>query len=447
MSPPIDIPGPCTPRTSTASTLHLRPPAPWEVWYSEYWDCPSFWNSETGTMTWRFEDTGATMPLANSSTDVRWDYEGVVLPLSSSASSTSCGSSRHSTSSSGADSLALAPPGAELVLRSKPAPETESITVPGGRKLAKALFSEPATDSGQKRLTNSVVSDKHALSACLMAAYRAREGLREDALFRDPVAHILAAGTRIASDNTAQSCRTRFFDDLLDRTYEQSGIRQFIILGAGMDARPFRMSKMKDAHFFEVDKQEVFDIKEPLLKKHATSLMCAGRHVIPLDLSHNDNINRLGRLLKAKGFNPQQMSVWIMEGFIMYLSPQQARQLLSRISRSASAGSLICCDVCVMRWAYHWSAHVSGAQWLSGVEDYPFAESKFEIIEVINCGRLSAYEGGLAIRYAGVDWTHRNAESRPWIRDDRDLSEGGYGPSNGYKARAGYFVTAFRQAR
>lgn len=71
--------------------------------------------------------------------------------------------------------------------------------------------------------------DLLATTACWTAAIRAQESEREDRVFDDPWAAVLAGREgvawmeRMASDSTGGSCvslvvRTRFFDDFLQRT-------------------------------------------------------------------------------------------------------------------------------------------------------------------------------------------------------------------------------------
>src|SRR5262249_2309514 len=57
--------------------------------------------------------------------------------------------------------------------------------------------------------------------------------------------------------------RTRFFDDALLEAV-QGGARQVVILGAGLDARAFRLEWPDGTRLFEVDTPDVFQFKEPV---------------------------------------------------------------------------------------------------------------------------------------------------------------------------------------
>ena len=54
--------------------------------------------------------------------------------------------------------------------------------------------------------------------------------------------------------------RTRFGDDYLREQYAR-GARQLVLLGAGFDARAYRMPQLPDLAVFEVDQQTTFDVR------------------------------------------------------------------------------------------------------------------------------------------------------------------------------------------
>ena len=59
--------------------------------------------------------------------------------------------------------------------------------------------------------------------------------------------------------------RTRFFDDELLRAAREQGIRQIVILAAGMDARAYRLDWPEGTRLFELDHSEVLAFKENAL--------------------------------------------------------------------------------------------------------------------------------------------------------------------------------------
>src|SRR5262245_51482019 len=92
------------------------------------------------------------------------------------------------------------------------------------------------------------------VTAHWIAAARARETARPDRLFADPYADRLAGtlGYRILADSERQSgrennfipVRVRWFDDTITRL-TAPGV-QVVLLGAGLDTRPYRLDLPAD---------------------------------------------------------------------------------------------------------------------------------------------------------------------------------------------------------
>jgi len=98
--------------------------------------------------------------------------------------------------------------------------------------------------------------DPVAGTARWTAAERARESARPDRLFDDPLAMVLAgqAGQALAEamrgdgtfDNPALAIRTRFFDDVITDAVTARGMRQVVLVAAGMDTRAYRLPVPQD---------------------------------------------------------------------------------------------------------------------------------------------------------------------------------------------------------
>ena len=89
--------------------------------------------------------------------------------------------------------------------------------------------------------------------------------------------------------------RTAFGDNFLRQHYAK-GARQLVLLGAGMDARAYRMTGMEQLRVFEVDQQTTFDVKEPLLE--TDELRVQQRSVVATEFSRP---GQWGRDLEAAG--------------------------------------------------------------------------------------------------------------------------------------------------
>src|SRR5262245_20892169 len=105
------------------------------------------------------------------------------------------------------------------------------------------------------------------------AVFRARETRRREPLFRDPFARRLAkaadGGLRGRTPFTphgswAAAVRTRLMDQMLLREVRR-GADLVLNLGAGLDARPYRMTLPRSLQWIEVDLPHVIRYKERVL--------------------------------------------------------------------------------------------------------------------------------------------------------------------------------------
>ena len=126
-----------------------------------------------------------------------------------------------------------------------------------------------------------------------VAAVRAQETARPDRLFADPLAAAFAAaaglgpgagpgGRRGAALRVWVVARTVFLDDLLAEA-GQRGCRQVVLLGAGFDARAFRLPWPPGTRCFEVDTPDVLGPKDQVLATERAVPGCE-RIVVPCDL-------------------------------------------------------------------------------------------------------------------------------------------------------------------
>ena len=178
-------------------------------------------------------------------------------------------------------------------------------------------------------------------SARMMAAMRAREASREDRLFHDPFAELLAgeeAFQRVDQQLTPQdqayvAVRTRFFDDLISH----SKTDQIILLASGLDTRAYRYPWHPGTKVYELDYPEVLSYKAKLLKN--TEPACQ-HHLIPADLTQPWK-----RKLLESGYQPDSPSVWLIEGLLMYLLEAQVHYLLETVSDLSSDDSWLGVDL------------------------------------------------------------------------------------------------------
>ncbi len=185
-----------------------------------------------------------------------------------------------------------------------------------------------------------------ASTAHWTAAVRAKESERANSLFNDPWAAALAgeAGMAWIESRPAESVvpivlRTRYFDDFLQRITHQNGIRQIVLLAAGLDTRSFRLSWPEQSRCFEVDQLPVLQHKDGILQSAGAQPACR-RQTVAVDLT-----GPWSERLIESDFNPQQPSGWLLEGFLFYLANEHITRLLDEVTNLAAPGSWLGFDI------------------------------------------------------------------------------------------------------
>ena len=180
-------------------------------------------------------------------------------------------------------------------------------------------------------------------TARVMAAIRDLESQRDDRLFNDPYARQFVTAEAIAfrdgklhpRDLQYVALRTRFLDDFLQSLSAQ--IRQIVFLGAGMDARAYRLPWPENTTLYELDRAEIIEAKANYFQDISPQLQ---RIAIAADLTQPWT-----SLLCDRGYQPEIPTLWILEGLLMYLSTDEVEQLLQDISNLSQPQSAIGFDI------------------------------------------------------------------------------------------------------
>jgi methyltransferase (TIGR00027 family) len=126
--------------------------------------------------------------------------------------------------------------------------------------------------------------------------------------------------------------RTRFYDQFfVDAT--RSGIRQAVIVAAGLDVRAYRLPWPQGTVVYEVDLPNVIDFKTSTLSKQGAA-PTAERRTVAIDLRDD-----WPAALEAAGFDPQAPSAWSAEGLVVYLPPEAQDALFDNITALSARGS------------------------------------------------------------------------------------------------------------
>ncbi|GGZ96661.1 class I SAM-dependent methyltransferase [Streptomyces bluensis] len=196
------------------------------------------------------------------------------------------------------------------------------------------------------------------LTALLVAAARAIETHRHDSLAQDVYAeHFMraapaSAGWPVRMEQVPDGdenplwgrfaryfgLRTRVLDDFLLRSV-QAGARQVVLLGAGLDARAFRLDWPSDCVIFEIDREGVLEFKHNVLGALPAAPKTA-RVPVPIDL-RADWVTAL----TDAGFDTAAPSVWLAEGLLFYLPSAAETHLIDAVHRLSTGGSALAFEV------------------------------------------------------------------------------------------------------
>jgi methyltransferase (TIGR00027 family) len=128
--------------------------------------------------------------------------------------------------------------------------------------------------------------------------------------------------------------RTRFFDDFFTEA-GTAGIRQAVILAAGLDTRAYRLPWSSGTVVFEVDQPQVIEFKTRTLDELGAE-PTAVRKTVAIDLRDD-----WPAALRDAGFDPSAPTAWIAEGLLVYLPPDAQDRLFDNITALSAPGSRV----------------------------------------------------------------------------------------------------------
>ncbi|KAG0632135.1 hypothetical protein M758_1G306900 [Ceratodon purpureus] len=237
-------------------------------------------------------------------------------------------------------------------------------TAHGPGRLGVNLATSQCQLEAVKRLHNSLDPERDYLerSACQTAAGRALW----NHVIHDPLAEIFAGDVflrglqekvrRDQEKNARETAgvmmavRTLWFDarlaEALARFDSASTDHQVVLLGAGMDARAYRLRSLNDCAVFEVDSAKALHFKEAILQAMVDAgeplphLEAKSIHRVPADIASENWFSRL----TAAGFEVHLPTVWILEGFLYYLQEASAKETLKCITQNSMSETVMLAD-------------------------------------------------------------------------------------------------------
>lgn len=190
------------------------------------------------------------------------------------------------------------------------------------------------------------------MTALAVAAGRAVETTRPDALAADPFAAAFVAAARSSLDLPTRwpadpgaapyfqqplllasiyiGLRTRFIDDFL---HSDPQTTQTVILGAGLDTRAYRLRWPAASRVLELDQASVLEFKAGVMEGLSAKPGCE-LITVAADLT-----DPWDQALLAAGFRREQATTWILEGLLPYLSADDQLATLQGVLALSSPGS------------------------------------------------------------------------------------------------------------
>jgi len=145
------------------------------------------------------------------------------------------------------------------------------------------------------------------------------------------------------------SLRTIAIDDAIRGA---APVGQLVILGAGLDARAWRMAELRDAIVFEVDHPATQAVKR---ERTAGLARAAGEvRFVPVDFQQD----RLDAALARAGHDAGVPSVFLWEGVVRYLTRAAIEATLDAVAARAAPGS---------RFVANYTAGGGGWRWVGNL--------------------------------------------------------------------------------
>lgn len=122
--------------------------------------------------------------------------------------------------------------------------------------------------------------------------------------------------------------------DRMTRDAVAAGAEQVVVLGAGLDARPYRIAELEGLPVFEVDHPATQALKRSRLEA-AIGEPPASVRFVAIDFDTED----LGERLRDAGWRPELRSLAILEGVVSYLQRDALDATLAWFAGASAPGS------------------------------------------------------------------------------------------------------------
>jgi methyltransferase (TIGR00027 family) len=134
------------------------------------------------------------------------------------------------------------------------------------------------------------------------------------------------------------AARTRYIDAFFSDAGD-AGIRQVVILAAGLDARGYRLPWPAGTTVFEVDQPQVIEFKTGTIGALGATPTADVRNVA-IDLRDD-----WPAALRQAGFDAERPAAWAAEGLLAFLPPEAQDRLLDSVTALSADGSRLVAEV------------------------------------------------------------------------------------------------------
>jgi methyltransferase (TIGR00027 family) len=134
------------------------------------------------------------------------------------------------------------------------------------------------------------------------------------------------------------AARTRYIDAFFADAGD-AGIRQVVILAAGLDARGYRLPWPAGTTVFEVDQPQVIEFKTGTIGALGAT-PTADVHNVAIDLRDD-----WPAALRQAGFDAERPAAWAAEGLLAFLPPEAQDRLLDSVTALSADGSRLVAEV------------------------------------------------------------------------------------------------------
>lgn len=151
-----------------------------------------------------------------------------------------------------------------------------------------------------------------------------------------PIRHLMIRGSEFTGPGlwANLACRKRFIGDKLAETFDD--IDAVVVLGSGLDTRPYLLTRRRRIPVFEVDLPVNIARKARTVRRVMGSLPLSVR-LVPADFERDDLLTAMAE----HGYRTEYRAFFICEGVSQYLTEDAFRRLLAGLRATAPGSRMV----------------------------------------------------------------------------------------------------------